>query len=368
MRRAILVAAAFLLTAAALHAQSIVGTWQGTLTFGANSVRVAFTIQKKPDASLAGGLKWIDADNGLSLSSIAFTAPDVTFAQSVAGIAFHGKLSADGNSIAGTLTEGPQTFPLTLSLATPGTLWKPAGPAPMAADADPSYDVATIKPAQPDEQHPIYNLEGAEFHATGTSAAELIKIVYKIRGRQVLHGPPWLEESKFDIAAKPDTPGAASEDQTRVMVRKLLAERFHLVCHTDQQPFPALVMTLDPKGPHPTPSDPNFDGHNGMFGRQDGGDIVFQLSGVTMTQFLKTLMDRYRDKQIVDETGLTGSYDITLRIPATAYQASTGNGGTEDELGIAFIAAAEKAGFKFVSKKEPIPVVVIDHIDPPTPN
>ncbi len=77
-------------------------------------------------------------------------------------------------------------------------------------------------------------------------------------------------------------------------------------------------------------------------------------------------MDRYRDKQIVDQTGLTGTFDITLRIPANA--AVTGSGGTEDEEGINYIAAAEKAGFKFVSKKAPLPVVVIDHIDPPTPN
>jgi len=35
-------------------------------------------------------------------------------------------------------------------------------------------------------------------------------------------------------------------------------------------------------------------------------------------EFLKDLMDRYRDKQIVDETGLTGTYDITLRLPPAA--------------------------------------------------
>jgi uncharacterized protein (TIGR03435 family) len=151
------------------------------------------------------------------------------------------------------------------------------------------------------------------------------------------------------------------------MISKLLAERFHLVCHTSMQDYPVLVMTLDPQGPRPTPSDPDFNSRNGIFLRQENGDAVLHLSSIPMPFFLKTLMDRYRDKQIVDETGLTGIYDITLRLPPAALQGS-GDGGAEDEVGSDYIGAAEKAGFKFQSRKAPIPVVIIDHIDPPTPN
>ncbi len=67
------------------------------------------------------------------------------------------------------------------------------------------------------------------------------------------------------------------------------------------------------------------------------------------------------------ETGLTGIYDITLRLPPAALQGA-GDGGVEEEVGTDYIAAAEHAGFKFVSKKVPQPVVIIDHIDPPTAN
>jgi uncharacterized protein (TIGR03435 family) len=362
-----LVAVTIALTAS-LHAQTITGTWQGTLSppNSNNSARLVFTIAKNPDASLRGGIKYIDNDFGFAFSSITFAAPNLTLAQDSIGLTFQGKLSADGHTLTGTWGQGKLALPLTLSLATPDTLWKSAGPPHMASNADPSYEVAVIKPAPPEEQHPVYNLTGPEFHAIGTSAGELIKIVYKIRGRQILNMAPWVADSKFDITAKPDTPGVASEDQTRIMVKKLLADRFHLICHTGTQDFPALVMTLDPKDPHPTPSDPDLNSHNSMFYRQDGGEVVVRLTGADMQFFLKTLMDRYRDKQIVDETGLTGTYDITLRIPANA--AVTGSGGTEDEEGINYIAAAEKAGFKFTSKKAPLPVVIIDHIDLPTPN
>jgi uncharacterized protein (TIGR03435 family) len=368
MKRAILSAAFIVAATHSLHAQSIAGTWQGTISYSQHDVRVVFILDKKPDGSFHGGLNWIDSNGiGMPISAITFTSPDVTLAQSSIGMTYHGKLSADGHTIAGTWAQGKLSLPLTLTLATPDTLWKHAGPAPMAASADPSYEVATIKPAKPDEVHPVYDLTAPEFHATGTNTAELIKTVYKIRGRQIVNAPHWVEDSKFDITAKPDTPGTPSEDQSRVMIRKLLAERFHLVCHTGQQDFPELAMTLDPKGPHPTPSDPASNGHNLMFTRPDGDDYQLHLSGATMQFFVKILMDRYRDKQIVDETGLTGAYDITLRLPAAALQ-GIGDGGAEEETGSDYIAAAEKAGFKFVSKKAPLPVVIVDHIDPPTPD
>ncbi len=378
MKRALLGCAALVLISfvqpatVALHAQSttpsIAGVWQGALALpNGNSVRVALTIAKNPDGSLHGGFRFVDSNAGLVFSSIVFSAPDLAVTQSMASMAFQGKLSVDGQSIIGTWSQGKLSVPLTLTLATPGSLWKPAGPGPMAAGADPSYEVAVIKPALPEEQHPIWNMQSLEFHATGTNAAELIKMVYKIRGRQIINAPPWVEADKFDITAKPDTPGVPSEDQTRIMIRKLLTERFHLVCHTATQDYPVLVMTLDPKGPRPTPSDPNFNARGGMLLQRDGDDMQLHLSGVTMQEFLKDLMDRYRDKQIVDETGLTGTYDITLHLPPAAFQ-SAGDGGAEDETGPDYIAAAEHAGFKFVSKKAPQPVVVIDRIDPPTPN
>lgn len=356
----------------ALQAQTstptIAGTWQGTLALpSGNSIRVAFSFAMNPDRSLHGGIRYVDSNAGLVFSSINFSAPDLTLTQAMTPMTYRGKLSADGQSITGTWSQGHLSLPLTLTLATPATLWKPAGPGPMAANADPSYEVAVIKPALPEEQHPMWNIQAPEFHATGTSAAELIKIVYRIRGRQIMNAPAWVEQDKFDITAKPDTPGVPTEDQSRIMIRKLLAERFHLVCHTGTQDYPALVMTLDPKGPRPVPSDPDFNAHGGMLLRRDGDDMQLHLMGVNMQEFLKDLMDRYRDKQIVDETGLTGTYDITLHLPPAALQ-GIGDGGAEDEVGSDYIAAAEHAGFKFVSKKAPIPVVIVDHIDPPTPN
>jgi len=377
MKRAILSAAFILAVTFSLHAQSIAGTWQGTLAIPTQqgstvnrNPRLVFTIEKRPDGSFHGGITFIDYGNSVQLTSVTLSGADVTFAQSDAGFSYHGKLGADGRSIDGTWTQGNRSLPLTLQLATADSLWKPEGSAalpPMAADADPSYEVATIKPANPDEQHPVFDLRAHIFNATGTSAKELIKTVWKIRGRQVIGGPPWLEDKKFDIVAEPDTPGRPSEEQSRVMIRKLLVERFHLVAHTEQQDYPVLALTLDPKGPRPTPSDPKYSDTLSMFGRRDGDDIVLHITGATIPQMLGFIMNTFQARQLVDETGLTGTYNITLRLVGVVQGSSQAVVGDED-FGNALVQAAQQAGFKFVSKKEPLLVVVVDHIDPPTPN
>jgi uncharacterized protein (TIGR03435 family) len=373
MQRVILCAAACLFAAAALHAQSIAGTWQGALPiYGAaqgasvyGNPRIVFTIEKNPDGSFHGGITFIDRGVTVPLTSVTFSAPDVAFAESQAAFTFQGKLSADGKSIAGTWTQTNQTFPLTLRFAAPDALTRetPAPLVPMAANADPSYEVAVIKPALPDEQHPIFNLRAYRFKATGTSAKELIKVAWNIRGRQVIGGPPWLEDKKFDIVAEPDAPGLPSEARSRLMVRKLLTERFHLQAHTGQQLYPVLALTLDPKSPRPVAANPDFPGNGGMSFRRDGDDVVLQFSGVTFPQMLAFIMNTFQARQLVDETGLTGIYNVTLRIAGL-----TQGPVSDEDFGTALIEAAQQSGFRFISKKEPLPVVIIDQIDPPTPN
>jgi hypothetical protein len=84
-------------------------------------------------------------------------------------------------------------------------------------------------------------------------------------------------------------------------------------------------------------------------------------AGVNIRESLEDLMDMYRGKLIVGETDLTGSYDITLRLPPAALR-GMGDGGA----GTDYISAAEHAGFKFLSRKAP--VLVAAHIDQSTAN
>ena len=78
----------------------------------------------------------------------------------IIGGTYEGKLSADGKTITGTWTQGPNPLPLTLTRATPETEWTIPPPTPklppMAANANPSFEVATIKPSKPDDQRKAF--------------------------------------------------------------------------------------------------------------------------------------------------------------------------------------------------------------------
>jgi uncharacterized protein (TIGR03435 family) len=61
------------------------------------------------------------------------------------------------------------------------------------------------------------------------------------------------------------------------------------------------------------------------------------------------------DKTVVDQTGLTGSYDFRLDWMARNNIDAVG--------GLTMFAALEKLGLKLEAKKLALPVVVIDHVE-----
>ena len=86
---------------------------------------------------------------GVPLTSVSFTAGELNIVFVYGDIGFRGKISADGKSVDGSWTQGKLSYPLTLVLATPATLWKRGGGlAAMSVTADPAFEVATIKPGR----------------------------------------------------------------------------------------------------------------------------------------------------------------------------------------------------------------------------
>ncbi len=102
---------------AVAYAQSIAGTWQGTLPVG-QSPRIVLRIKDAGNGALRGSISFIDRSaDALPLLSTTYRAPDL--AAAIGEITFRGRLSADGKSIAGTWTQGNQSFPVSFALATP---------------------------------------------------------------------------------------------------------------------------------------------------------------------------------------------------------------------------------------------------------
>jgi len=147
------------------------------------------------------------------------------------GGTYEGKLGADGKSITGNWSQGPNPLPLNLTRATPETEWAiPAPPPklpPMDANASPSFEVATIKPTKPDEQRKAFLVRGRRFQTINVSLNEMISFAYGVHAKQVMGAPSWAETDKFDIDAQPDGEGAPSDKQWKGMLQKLIVERFN---------------------------------------------------------------------------------------------------------------------------------------------
>jgi uncharacterized protein (TIGR03435 family) len=344
---------------AVAYAQSIAGTWQGTLPVG-QSPRIVLRIADAGNGALRGSISFIDRSaDAVPLLSTTYRAPNLTAA--ISDITFRGKLSADGKSIAGTWTQGNQSFPVSFALATPETLWtysRPSTMPTMSATADPSFEVATIKPSAHDANWG-YSWQTRLFQARGNTVADLIQFAYQVRRRQIDGGPSWMNELRFDVTGEPDAPGLPSVDQERLMLRKLLAERFGFRVHIVQRDFPVYALVVDKINV----SAPSVNDILISPRELEDGTTAVQFSHTTMPEFTEFLMGWIQDRQIVDETRLNGRFDFTVMVSASSVQ-----GGNDNDKATAFLLGVKPLGFKLVPKKEPLEVIVIDNIDKPTAN
>jgi uncharacterized protein (TIGR03435 family) len=288
----------------------------------------------------------------------------------VADISYRGTLSADNRSITGVWTRDDQSYPLTLVLATPETLWTYSGPAPippMAATADPAFEVATIKPSRGGDNGSFCGFRALRFKAENASVTDLIKFAYKVRDRQIDGGPPWINEDKFDIAAETDTPGQPSDDQKRSMVRKLLADRFSLKVQVEQMEFPVYALTVVKSPPEVTAGNPPETIRGNIY-VTDGADgqTAVQFINYTMPEFADILMNLIQDRQIVDETGLMGRFNLVLKIPTNTFYERQGP--DDVDRATAYLIAVQSLGFKLVKKRSPLEVIVINHLEKPSAN
>jgi len=367
-------ALAAVLTASAF-AQNIAGTWQGTLATPQRELRLVMKVTRADDESLKAVFYSID-QNGQGISASAVSLQGTAFKATIPAIGgqYEGKLNAEGTSITGTFTQGGP-LPLIFMKATPSTAWAIPDPPPppklMAADAKPTFEVATIKPSVPDSPGQAINVGrggGNAFTTLNTPVSELIKFAYGIHGKQVTGGPAWLESDKFDILAKPDTAGIPNVTQLRTMVQKLLAERFGLEFHREKKELAAYVITVDKAGVKMSKAEGNGVNLPGFGGRGPG---AVGVQNATMAEFADFLQARILERPVVDQSGLTDRYNFTLEWKPDPTQLGPTPPALpqniEDRPDF-MTAARQQLGLKIEASKAPVEVLVIDKVIKPTEN
>lgn len=355
----------------------IVGTWQGTLHApNGHDLRTVLKITKDDKGALHGMFYSIDqSGQGIATSSINFDNGTLKYGIEFIGLTYQGRMSADGNSISGTSTQGDHPLPLVLERATPATEWAmPAPPPhipPMAPDAHPSFEVATIKPTKPGERRTYFIWRGTDLQVVNFSLESLVEHAYDVQSKQIVGAPDWMSTDKFDIDAKPDTPGTPSVDQIKEMLQKLLADRFALKFHRDQREMGAYVLTVGKDGPKLTKSTDS----GGLPGLFFGPIGTLHVRNAKIEDFTGLMQSAVLDRPVVDRTELKGRWDFTLKwTPDESQFAGMGvkiPPPAADDPNPApplFTAIQEQLGLKLEAQKTQVPVLVIDHIDHPSPN
>jgi len=359
-------------------AQGLEGTWQGTLHVG-QDLRTVLKVSKADGGGYKGDFYSIDqAPQPFPLTKITLDGSKVKYSLTAFDLKFEGKLSADGKTIEGTSTQGANVLPLVFTRATPETEWsipKPPPPVPpMAADANPSFEVATIKPSKPGAQGKGFTFRAGHFMTFNTDMNDMIAFAYGLHPKQIIGAPDWFGTDLFDIEAKPDAEGRPSMKQMAVMAQKLLEDRFALKFHHEQRELPVYVISVASGGPKMTKTTSAPTDTPAFFFRALG-DLT--VRNQNMNDFAQWMQNGVMDRPVVDQTGLTDRYDFQLKwtpdesqfaafrsvgavVPPPTDSATAPPG--------LYTAITEQLGLKMGPAKIPVDVIVIDHAEKPSAN
>jgi uncharacterized protein (TIGR03435 family) len=358
---------------------NIVGIWQGTLHIP--QANRDLRIENKITKDDKGNLKVADysIDQGgqpMMADKASFEGGVFKYSIDAIGGSYEGAMSPDGKTLTGKWTQGPGSLDLNLARVTEDAAWPIPEPIkPMAADAHPKFDVATIKPSQPNQPGKGFGFNGTHTRTFHTNVDDLIAVAYGMHAKQIIGAPDWLGTDLYDIDGVADVPGRPSIKQMGEMIQGLLADRFALKFHHEQRELAVYAIQVASGGPKmkETSSGPNDPQGFGLAGF---GDL--HVGNMTMKEFGSWMQSGVMDKPVVDQTGLTARYDFHLKWTPDDSQFAQfrgTNGPVQPPAGdnpnappSLYAALQEQLGLKFTATKAMDDVIVIDHVEKPSPN
>lgn len=354
-----------------VHAQStpgnpgsnMAGTWQGILHTD-RDYRFVIKIETASDGALRSTFYNLDGRPG-GIPGTSTTSVGSMLKIDLGFAIYQGTVSADGNSVKGTWTQGSDQRALFLSRSSAETAWTIPQPpprlAPMDPGADPAFDVATIKPSSPEARGPRYSFDRRRFSVTHVTLSQLLQFAYRVQEREITGAPGWFNTETYDISAVPGGEGEPSIRQWQTMVKKLMADRFQLKIHNESREMAVYAITLAKGGPKFKKSQGDPNGIPGLgFGPGNMG-----ATNATMADIAEAWQQGAIDGPVVDQTGLVGRYDLSLRWTPDASRPAQENADVPLDF---YTAIQEQLGLKLVSTRAQVNVIVIDHAGKPSPN
>ena len=237
-------------------------------------------------------------------------------------------------------------------------------PAAVAQSAT-ALEVASVRPSR-HSVGPDYNNQlawsGNAFTARNATLRRLIADGWRIQLNQVI-GPSWLDANEYDIEAR--FAQGSTRAQRALMLRDLLAERFHLKQHSETRNMRVYELTVAKSGVKIEPvddsvpqADHGFHFHGEM--RQFADLLAVQFSIPAPQDPSQPVRAGGPPIPVIDKTGLDRVYDFTVDV--------------RPEIGTDLFTAWQRVlesrlGLRIESTKGPVEVEVVDDaLKDPTAN
>jgi uncharacterized protein (TIGR03435 family) len=254
-----------------------------------------------------------------------------------------------------------------------------AQPAPQ-----PRFEVVSIRAVPPNAPLVVRDqdftpiLPGGQYIDSRTTLSWMIGFAYEVKflDLQLTGLPNWAKTQSFAVAAKasPDLPAlspAQNNEQVRVMMRAMLADRFHLQLHQETRKGSIYNLEVSkggikiPEVDAPVP--PAKEGHVNAAWSDNDIRMIARKSTMPGLAAVLTLM---LDALVVDQTGLKGFYDFDVewRDPDSIGRQSAGVEFTSAGIGFLISNLQSEFGLHLARTEGPTRIWVVDHVERPTDN
>jgi uncharacterized protein (TIGR03435 family) len=260
------------------------------------------------------------------------------------------------------------------ALAAPGPLH--AQGASAADEALPRFEVASIKPADPDARQYRISTRPGQFLVENMPLLDIVASAFGVPSTRIVNAPGWLSQERFSIAAR--MPDGAPLSQRSLMVRALFIDRFKLRYRIDSKPgdgFELIRSNPDRLGPQLRAVSSDC-AERRLAGeemppdcRMLAGPGSVDVSGFPVS-LLADLLARQVGTVVVDRTGLVGNHEFKMRwsrqssSPLSATQA--GDVASQDPA--LLTALDEQLGLRLRRVPVSMDYVVIERIERPDPD
>jgi uncharacterized protein (TIGR03435 family) len=218
-------------------------------------------------------------------------------------------------------------------------------------------------------------IRAGRYEIRTATMVDLVHIAYGVDADKVLGGPAWLENDRFDVAAR--LPADPTAENLKLALQALLADRFRLVVHNDSKSLEAYVLSA---GKKPQIKESDGTGETGCKNTTPAGRgggpvpfLTFSCHNITMEAFAKAMSGNLlglvsmllNGTPVVDQTSLKGSWDFDFKLSPVRL----GGAAPDSENVTIFDAIDKQLGLKLQLQKTPLPVVVVDSVnEKPTDN